>query len=60
MAVYLFIKGVFLQGIILVLVGTFIISLIDNILKPIIIGGRTKMPVLLIFFSVLGGQSYLA
>lgn len=55
MTVYLFIRGDILQGIILALVGTFIISLIDNILKPIIIGGRTKMPVLLIFFSVLGG-----
>ncbi len=55
MTAYLFIKGDFWEGIILALVGTFIISLIDNILKPIIIGGRTKMPVLLIFFSVLGG-----
>lgn len=55
MTIYLFIRGEILQGIILALVGTFLISLIDNILKPIIIGGRTKMPVLLIFFSVLGG-----
>lgn len=55
MTVYLFIRGDILEGIILAIVGTFIISLIDNILKPIIIGGRTKMPVLLIFFSVLGG-----
>ncbi len=55
MTVYLFIRGDILQGIILALVGTFIISTVDNILKPIIIGGRTKMPVLLIFFSVLGG-----
>lgn len=55
MTVYLFLRGEILHGIILALVGTFIISLIDNILKPIIIGGRTKMPVLLIFFSVLGG-----
>ncbi|MCX8031060.1 MAG: AI-2E family transporter [Thermodesulfovibrionales bacterium] len=55
MTVYLFIKGYFLKGILLAIIGTFIISLIDNILKPIIIGGRTKMPVPLIFFSVLGG-----
>ncbi len=53
--VYLFIKGATLQGIILAGVGIFGISLIDNILKPIIIGGRTKMPMLVIFFSVLGG-----
>jgi len=55
MTVYLLISGEILHGIILALVGVFIISMVDNILKPIIIGGRTKMPVLLIFFSVLGG-----
>ncbi|MEW6214075.1 MAG: AI-2E family transporter [Nitrospirota bacterium] len=53
--VYLFIQGEVLKGIALAIVGTFGISLIDNILKPIIIGGRTKMPILVIFFSVLGG-----
>jgi len=53
--VYLFIQGEVLKGVALAIVGTFGISLIDNILKPIIIGGRTKMPVLVIFFSVLGG-----
>lgn len=52
---YLFIKGSIMQGLILTIVGIFGISLIDNILKPIIIGSRTKMPVLVIFFSVLGG-----
>ncbi len=53
--VYLFITGEVLRGVILAIIGIFGISLIDNILKPIIIGGRTKMPILVIFFSVLGG-----
>ena len=53
--VYLFIEGYVVKGFILLLIGTFGISLVDNILKPIIIGGRTKMPTLIIFFSVLGG-----
>ncbi len=52
---YLFIKGSIVNGIILTIVGVFGISLIDNILKPMIIGSRTRMPVLIIFFSVLGG-----
>lgn len=52
---YLFLKGAFLKGLILAIIGVFGISLIDNVLKPIIIGGRTKMPILVIFFSVLGG-----
>lgn len=53
--VYLFLQGAVLEGVALAIVGVFGISLIDNILKPIIIGGRTKMPILAIFFSVLGG-----
>ncbi len=56
-AIYLFVKGSIIKGIILVVVGVFGISMIDNILKPIIIGSRTKLPVLVIFFSVLGGLS---
>lgn len=57
-AYLLFVKGAMMQGLVLVLIGTFGISLIDNILKPIIIGSRTKMPVLAIFFSVLGGIKF--
>lgn len=53
--VYLFLKGAVAKGFILLLIGTFGISLVDNILKPLIIGNRTKMPTLVIFFSVLGG-----
>lgn len=53
--VYLVLEDAFLRAFILLLIGTFGISLVDNILKPIIIGGRTKMPTLLILFSVLGG-----
>jgi predicted PurR-regulated permease PerM len=53
--VYLFMIGQTGQGIALALIGTFGISMVDNILKPLIISGRTKMPTLIIFFSVLGG-----
>ncbi|MFZ5994137.1 MAG: AI-2E family transporter [Thermodesulfobacteriota bacterium] len=54
-AVYLFIEGLIWKGIVLVFIGAFGISLVDNILKPLIIGKRTKMPFLPLFFSVLGG-----
>jgi len=54
-SVYLVIQGEILKGIILSLIGIFGIGLIDNILRPIIIGTRTKMPFILLFFSVLGG-----
>jgi predicted PurR-regulated permease PerM len=54
-SIYLIIQGSYLQGIGLLLYGTFVISMVDNILKPLIIGSRTKMPTIIIFFSVLGG-----
>ncbi len=52
---YLFLKKLYVKAIIMLLVGTFIISMIDNFLKPIIISGRTRMPTVVIFFSVIGG-----
>lgn len=52
---YFFIAGMYLKGLIMLLVGILVISMIDNILRPIIIGSRTSMHVLLIFFSALGG-----
>ena len=54
-AVYLFFQGLYLKGIIMVLVGVFAISSVDNIIRPLIMKGKTKMPVLAIFFSILGG-----
>lgn len=54
-SIYLIIQGDYMHGIGLALFGTFVIGLVDNILKPLIIGSRTKMPTIIIFFSVLGG-----
>jgi predicted PurR-regulated permease PerM len=36
-----------------------LIATIDNIIKPLVIGGRTKLHTLLVFFSVLGGMKFL-
>lgn len=52
---YLFIQGEVWKGVILLLVGVFGISMVDNVLKPVLIGARTRMHILVIFFSVLGG-----
>jgi predicted PurR-regulated permease PerM len=57
-AVYLVIAGYYAQGIGLFLFGVFVISMVDNILKPLIIGSRTKMPTIIILFSVLGGIKF--
>jgi predicted PurR-regulated permease PerM len=55
---YLIIQGSVMKGVILLLYGVFIISMVDNILRPVIISGRTKMPTLAVFFSVLGGMKF--
>ncbi|HME45211.1 MAG TPA: AI-2E family transporter [Syntrophorhabdales bacterium] len=52
---YLFAKGLTTQAVILAAIGIFVISAVDNILRPIIIRGRVSMPLLLVFFSVFGG-----
>jgi predicted PurR-regulated permease PerM len=54
-SLYLIIEHNYTQGIGLLLFGVFVISMVDNILKPLIIGSRTKMPTIVILFSVLGG-----
>ncbi|MCI4624340.1 MAG: AI-2E family transporter [Candidatus Magnetoovum sp. WYHC-5] len=53
--VLLFLNGSYIKGFILLFAGAFGISLVDNILKPIIISGRTKMPILIVFICVIGG-----
>ena len=56
--IMLLLSGSVAKGIGLLLFGTLIISSVDNIIKPLVIGGRTKLHTLLVFFSVLGGMKY--
>ncbi len=51
----LILSGSYIKGAGLLLYGVLIISSVDNIIKPLVIGGRTKLHILLVFFSVLGG-----
>lgn len=54
-AIYLAATGHWIKAIFLVLWGTLVIGMIDNFLRPKLVGGRTKLHELLIFFAVLGG-----
>jgi len=47
------------KGFGLFLFGALIISSVDSVLKPLIIGGKAKLHTLLVFFSVLGGIKFL-
>ena len=54
-SLYLYFQGEVGKAVVLAIIGAAGISLIDNFLRPLIIGQRTRMPFLLVFFSVLGG-----
>lgn len=54
-AIYLYATGAWIIATILVFVGVFIIGLIDNLLRPILVGRDTKLPDYLVLFSTLGG-----
>jgi len=58
MVIYLFFEAQYLKGIILILVGILAISSVDNILRPLIIKGKMKMPTVAIFFAILGGIKF--
>ncbi|OOG14604.1 AI-2E family transporter [Pseudomonas sp. B21-040] len=48
-------SGAIWQGVALGLYGVFVIGLVDNVLRPILVGKDTKMPDYLILISTLGG-----
>lgn len=54
-AVYFLVTGATWQGIVLMLYGVLVIGLVDNILRPILVGKDTKMPDYVVLISTLGG-----
>ena len=42
-------------GIFVALWGLLLVSLIDNFLKPVLIGSQARMPILLVFCAIIGG-----
>jgi len=54
-AIYLAASGHWVKALLLALWGTFVIGMIDNFLRPKLVGSRTRLHELLIFFAVLGG-----
>lgn len=54
-ALYLFATGAIVNGLILVFCGLFVIGIVDNILRPILVGRETRLPDYLVLISTLGG-----
>jgi len=53
--VYFAVVGELVRAGILLLYGAFVISMVDNFLRPLLIGGQTRLPTLFLFFGMLGG-----
>jgi len=57
--VYLGLVGEYGRAIIMLIWGTVGIGTADNIIRPLVIGGRTEIPTVFLFFGILGGlQAY--
>ena len=54
-SIILIVTGSFWKGVILILVGTFVIGLVDNFLRPILVGRDTRIPDYLVLIATLGG-----
>jgi predicted PurR-regulated permease PerM len=54
-AAYFLLSGAFWQGVILTLFGVLVIGMVDNVLRPLLVGKDTRMPDYLILVSTLGG-----
>jgi predicted PurR-regulated permease PerM len=56
-AIYFLVTGAIWQGVALILFGVLVIGLVDNILRPILVGKDTKMPDYVVLVSTIGGMS---
>jgi predicted PurR-regulated permease PerM len=54
-AIYLLATGALWQGIALAVFGTVVIGLIDNLLRPVLVGRDTRLPDWLVLVTTIGG-----
>jgi predicted PurR-regulated permease PerM len=54
-AIYLAASGHWVKATFLAVWGAGVIGTIDNVLRPRLVGGRTRLHDLVVFFAVLGG-----
>jgi predicted PurR-regulated permease PerM len=55
LAVWWFLTGEFVRAIVLTIIGAGVIGSVDNVLRPLILSGRTSVSGLVIFLGLLGG-----
>lgn len=58
-AVYFLVTRAIWQGVALIIFGVLVIGLVDNVLRPILVGKDTKMPDYVVLIATLGGMALL-
>jgi len=56
-AIYFLVTGAVAKGVILIAYGLLVIGLVDNVLRPVLVGKDTKMPDYVVLISTLGGMA---
>ncbi|MPS89690.1 MAG: AI-2E family transporter [Comamonas sp.] len=56
-AIYFLATGAITKGLILAAYGVLVIGLVDNVLRPLLVGKDTKMPDYVVLISTLGGMA---
>jgi predicted PurR-regulated permease PerM len=56
-AVYFLVTGSIWQGVALIAFGTFVIGLVDNVLRPVLVGKDIKLPDYVVLLSTIGGMA---
>ena len=56
-AVYFLVTGSIWQGVVLIVFSTFVIGLVDNFLRPMLVGKDTKLPDYVVLLSTIGGMA---
>lgn len=56
-AAYFLATGAIAKGVILIVVGVFVIGLVDNILRPILVGKDTQIPDYVVLITTIGGMA---
>jgi predicted PurR-regulated permease PerM len=54
-AIYLLATGALWQGVLLIAYGVLVIGLVDNVVRPVLVGKDTEMPDYVVLVSTLGG-----
>ncbi|MEO7057446.1 MAG: AI-2E family transporter [Caldimonas sp.] len=54
-ALYFLVTGAFAKALLLILFGSVVLTVVDNVLRPILVGRETHLPGYLVLISTLGG-----